>query len=102
MHTVFSDGDVWPTVRIDEALRDGLDAIAITDHIEYNPKKDFIPVDHNAAWKVGEKYARERNLILVHGTEITRKMPPGHFNALFINDATLLQKIRYWMQLKKL
>ena len=31
MHTVFSDADVWPTVRIDEALREGLDAIAITD-----------------------------------------------------------------------
>jgi hypothetical protein len=92
MHTVFSDGNVWPTVRIDEALRDGLDAIAITDHMEYNPKKDFIPVDHNAAWRVGEEYAKERNLILVHGTEITRKMPPGHFNALFINDATAVAK----------
>lgn len=96
LHTVFSDGDVWPTVRIDEALRDGLDAIALTDHIEYNPKKDFIPVDHNAAWKVGEKYARERNLILVHATEITRKMPPGHFNALFISDASLIAKDSVW------
>jgi histidinol phosphatase-like PHP family hydrolase len=90
MHTVFSDGNVWPTVRIDEALRDGLDAISITDHLEYNPKDDYIPVDHNAAWKIGEKYANDRNFILVHGTEITRKMPPGHFNALFIQDASLL------------
>ena len=89
-HTIFSDGDVWPTVRIDEALRDGLDAIAITDHLEYTPHKDFIPVDYNAAWKIGEEYAKERNLILVHGAEITRKMPPGHFNALFITDASLL------------
>ncbi|HOI80411.1 MAG TPA: PHP domain-containing protein, partial [Petrimonas sp.] len=32
MHTVFSDGDVWPTVRVQEAWREGLDAIAITDH----------------------------------------------------------------------
>jgi hypothetical protein len=92
MHTVFSDGSVWPTVRIDEAFRDGLDAIAITDHIEYSPKKDFIPIDHNAAWKVGEEYAKERNIILVHATEITRKMPPGHFNALFIKDASLIAK----------
>jgi 3',5'-nucleoside bisphosphate phosphatase len=68
MHTVFSDGDVWPTVRIDEALRDGLDAIAITDHLEYTPKKDFVPLDFNAGWKIGEKYARERNITLVHGT----------------------------------
>ena len=96
MHTVFSDGNVWPTVRIDEALRDGLDAIAITDHLEYTPKKDFIPVDLNAAWKIGEGYAKERNLILVHGTEITRKMPPGHFNALFINDASLIAKDSVW------
>ncbi len=93
MHTVFSDGNVWPTVRIDEALRDGLDAISITDHLEVTPKKDFIPVDHNAAWKIGEKYARERNLILVHGTEITKsKMPPGHLNALFITDASLIAR----------
>jgi histidinol phosphatase-like PHP family hydrolase len=96
MHTIFSDGNVWPTVRIDEALRDGLDAIAITDHLEYTPKKDYIPVDFNAAWKIGETYAKERNLILVHGTEITRKMPPGHFNALFITDASLIAKDSVW------
>jgi predicted metal-dependent phosphoesterase TrpH len=96
MHTVFSDGDVWPAVRVDEALRDGLDAIAITDHIEYTPKKDFIPVDLNAAWKISEGYAKESNLILVHGTEITRKMPPGHFNALFIKDATLISRDSVW------
>ena len=96
MHTVFSDGDVWPTARIDEALRDGLDAISITDHIEYTPKKEFIPVDLNAAWKITEGYARERNMILVHGTEITRKMPPGHFNALFIKDASLIEQDSVW------
>jgi hypothetical protein len=96
MHTVFSDGNVWPTVRIDEALRDGLDAISITDHLEYTPKKDYFPVDYNAAWKIAEGYAKERNLILVHGTEITRKMPPGHFNALFISDASLIAKDSVW------
>lgn len=96
MHTVFSDGNVWPTVRVDEALRDGLDAISITDHIEYTPKKDFLPVDLNAAWKITETYAKERNLILVHGTEITRKMPPGHFNALFITDASAIAKDSVW------
>lgn len=90
MHTVFSDGNVWPTVRVGEAWRDGLDAISITDHIEYSPKEDFVPVDHNAAWKIAENVARDYNLILVHGTEITRKMPPGHMNALFIQDASLL------------
>jgi len=89
-HTVFSDGNVWPTVRIAEAYRDGLDAIAITDHIEYQPKKDQIPTDHNAAWKILQGPAKEANIILVHGAEITRDMPPGHLNALFITDANAL------------
>ncbi|HNW57174.1 MAG TPA: Sb-PDE family phosphodiesterase [Bacteroidales bacterium] len=95
-HTVFSDANVWPTARIDEALRDGLDALAITDHLEYTPHKDFVPADFNAAWKIGESYAKERNLILVHGAEITRKMPPGHVNALFITDASLLAQDSVW------
>ena len=33
----FSDGLVWPTVRVDEAYREGLDAISLTEHIEYQP-----------------------------------------------------------------
>ncbi|MCX6301776.1 MAG: Sb-PDE family phosphodiesterase [Bacteroidia bacterium] len=92
LHTVFSDGNIWPTMRIAEAYRNGLDAISITDHIEYSPKKDYIPIDHNAAWKITQNAAKEANLILVHGAEITRDMPPGHFNALFINDASALVK----------
>lgn len=92
MHTVFSDGSVWPLNRVSEAFRDGLDAIAITDHIEYSPKKDYIPIDHNAAWMIAETAAKEGNIILVHGAEITRKMPPGHLNALFITDGTALVK----------
>jgi 3',5'-nucleoside bisphosphate phosphatase len=96
IHTVFSDGDVWPTVRIDEAIKYGLDAIAITDHLEYTPKKEFVPIDFNAAWKIAEPYAREKNLILVHGTEITKGMPPGHFNALFIKDATPILRDSAW------
>jgi hypothetical protein len=90
MHSVFSDGSVWPLTRVFEAYRDGLDAIAITDHIEYTPKKDYIPIDYNAAWKISEAAAKEGNIILVHGAEITRDMPPGHLNALFITDATAL------------
>src|SRR5512136_144389 len=65
MHTAFSDGNVWPTVRVGEAWRDGLDAIAITDHLEYSPHKDYITVDHNAGWKIAENTARDFNIILV-------------------------------------
>ncbi len=92
LHTVFSDGSVWPLNRVEEAYRDGLDAISITDHIEYLPHKDYIPTDHNAAWKIAQGAASESNLILVHGAEITRSMPPGHLNALFITDAASLEK----------
>jgi hypothetical protein len=90
MHTVFSDGNVWPSYRLSEALRDGLDAFAITDHIEYTPKKAYVPVDLNAGWKIIESLAKENNIIAVHAAEITRDMPPGHLNALFIQDASLL------------
>jgi len=96
LHTVFSDGSVWPTVRIGEAFRDGLDAIAITDHLEYTPKKDYIPVNHNAAWEIVQGVAKEYDIIMVHGAEITRSMPPGHLNALFIQDANLLAVDSIW------
>lgn len=92
MHTVFSDGNVWPTVRVGEAWRDGLDAISITDHVEYQPHKQYIPVDQNAAWKIARTTAEDYNIILIHGAEISRSMPPGHFNALFIEDADSLNK----------
>ncbi len=86
-HTVFSDGTVWPTVRVDEAIREGLDAIAITDHLEYRPHESDMAADRNRSWQIAKEYAADRGLIVIAGTEITKEMPPGHFNALFIHDA---------------
>jgi predicted metal-dependent phosphoesterase TrpH len=86
MHTVFSDGMVWPTVRVDEAEREGLDAISITDHIEYQPKKNDIPTNHNRPFEIALQRAKEKNILLVRGAEITRSTPPGHFNAIFVED----------------
>ena len=40
-HTAFSDGDVWPTIRVEEAARDQLDDLAITDHLYKDPNKNF-------------------------------------------------------------
>lgn len=88
MHTVFSDGLVWPTVRVDEAWREGLDAIAITDHIEYQPHKQDIPTNHNRPYALALPRAKELGILLVKATEITRDTPPGHFNALFLDDVT--------------
>jgi predicted metal-dependent phosphoesterase TrpH len=94
-HTVFSDGMVWPTVRIDEAYREGLDAIAITDHIEYRPHKTYVTGSHNSSYEVAQSRARERNIILIRGSEITRSMPPGHFNAIFLANADEMEKPNY-------
>lgn len=90
IHTVFSDGEVWPTFRVDEAVREGLDVIAITDHIEYLPHKKYISASHNDPYDLALAYARERNMLLIKGVEITRPMPTGHFNALFLQDADKL------------
>lgn len=88
MHTVFSDGNVWPTVRVDEAWRQGLDAIAITDHIEYQPHKDDIPTKHNRPFELALKSAQQHDLLLIRGSEITRDTPPGHFNGVFLEDCS--------------
>ncbi|MDR0536528.1 MAG: PHP domain-containing protein [Tannerellaceae bacterium] len=89
-HTVFSDGHVWPDVRTREAWQQGLDAIAITDHIEYRPRKSQLTGDHNEAYKIARKKGEELGIIVIHGTEITRNKPFGHMNALFITDANPL------------
>lgn len=90
MHTVFSDGLVWPTVRVDEAWRQGLDAIAISDHIEYQPHKGDIPTKHNRPFELAAGRARQMGLLFVRATEITRDTPPGHFNAIFLSDVNPL------------
>jgi len=91
MHTVLSDGHVWPSIRVQEALKDGLDAISITDHIEYQPHQKDIPhTDRNRSYELALKAARGSDLIIIHGAEITRSMPPGHLNALFVQDVNQL------------
>jgi len=91
LHTVFSDGSVWPNIRVQEAIRDGLDAIAVTDHLEYQPHQADIPhPDRNRSWQIAVEAAGESGLIVIRGSEITRSMPPGHSNAVFIEDANPL------------
>jgi len=95
MHTVFSDGSVWPTVRIDEAFREGLDAIAITDHIEYRPNKEIVIASHNRSYELARGLALARGIMLIKGSEITREMPPGHSNAIFLTDSEPLDTPDY-------
>ncbi len=92
MHTIYSDGSVTPDVRVLEAVSEGLDAIALSDHIYGEPKKDKEVVgDHNTAYKKAKGYADMLNLLLIKGVEISRGMPPGHINAIFIKDANKLE-----------
>ncbi len=91
MHTVFSDGNVWPTIRVQEALRENLDAISLTEHLEYQPHKEDIPhPDRNRAYHLAMAEAKEHDLLIVPGSEITRSEPVGHSNAVFISDANKL------------
>ena len=101
-HTIHSDADVIPSFRVYEAWYDGLDIIAITDHLEYrsfeeklvkyldkyvsdeykgavNHRIDDHPltegeimVDLNYVSREAAKYADRCGLLFIKGTEITR------------------------------
>ncbi len=86
IHTVFSDGKVWPDVRVNEAWRDGLDVIAITDHLEYRPYGRKIEGDLNESCRIAAKRGADLGILVVPGCEITRSKPVGHINALFVKD----------------
>lgn len=89
LHTIFSDGEVWPEVRALEAYSEGLDAIAITDHVENQRhllEIGFKP-DLNESFRQTQKAAHARGILLIPGAEISKDLPAGHYNALFIKDA---------------
>ena len=100
LHTVFSDGNVWPTVHVQDAWRDGLDVIALTEHLEYHPHAADVKVDDGRSFAIAKPLADQLGIILVPGVEITKPDPPKappvlpdgslHFNALFVTDAKAL------------
>jgi hypothetical protein len=72
---------------------EGLDVIAISEHIDTRHQKmvnngTFVKekCDRDYSYKLAKK-AAGKNLLVVHAGEITRMgMPPGHFNCLFVKD----------------
>lgn len=116
-HTTYSDGHVTPEYRVREAWMDGLDVLAITEHIEYRPYegrmltylKGYIPEgtkaannilnnkpadekgilsDLNASNRIAISSAEGYGITLIPGVEITRTPETiGHYNALFVKDA---------------
>lgn len=119
-HTIYSDGSVTPDYRVREAWVDGLDVLAITEHVEYrkwegemiNFLKGYVPegtkavnagitekpatpqgilTDLNLSNKLAATAAEGYGITLIPGMEITRKPETiGHYNALFVKDANTI------------
>ena len=92
MHSVFSDGSVWPSVRVEEAWRDGLDVIATTDHLEYLPHKLDVSTNYDRSYEIARAAAQPLGLMVLRSAEITRGEPPGHVNAIGITNALLVNQ----------
>jgi hypothetical protein len=45
---------------------------------------------HNRSFEIAEPHGTELGLTVIRGSEITRKMPPGHLNAVFLDDVETL------------
>ena len=101
-HSVFSDGSVLPGLRVKEAWQDGLDVMAVTEHIEHrphektfvnylekyrsdkyskavnttivskSPTEDGIMVDLNYAVRDAQAKAKKYVITIIPGCEITR------------------------------
>lgn len=90
-HSAFSDGRVWPSLRVDEARMDGLSAVAITEHLEWQPNAADIPhPDRNRPYEIALERAGDGALRVINGAEISRGPGIGHINAVFILDANRL------------
>lgn len=95
-HTVFSDGSVWPDIRVREAERDGLFAYAVTEHMEDSTHRNAADIpqpDRNRPFEIATHAASNKPATIpgkpvrvINGTEITKAMPPGHLNAVFVTD----------------
>lgn len=105
-HTIFSDGDCTPKYRVREAWLDGLDVMAVTEHVEYRPmEKPYmkfmraeisdktkqehtgIVSDLNVVVELSQAEAAKYGLTIIPGVEITRTPETiGHYNALFTSD----------------
>ena len=102
-HTFYSDGEISPEERVKEAWCDGLDILAITDHIEtrrqernmlkflkgYSPdKKGFEPINTRVS---RGKHADERGIVsdLNHSTELARQTAKSYPELTIIKGAEI-------------
>jgi len=101
IHSTYSDGVMKYTGRgrVYEAWRDGLDVIAVTDHMSVKVYKDKVgvPTPENDKAKRGKRPAQavkdavsmgsDYGILVIPGVEITGSPKTlGHFNALFTTN----------------
>ena len=103
VHTIFSDGEMTPEERVKEAWIDGLDIMAMTDHIEtrrherdflkflkgYSPdKKGFEPINTRVS---RGKHADERGIVsdLNYSTELALKAAKNFPEVTIIKGAEI-------------
>jgi len=86
LHTVFSDGHVWPTFRVKEAQLDGLDVISLTEHIDYEGYPKELAYQRERAYAIALEAAAKTEVLVIRGVEISPRVPPYHHNALFIKN----------------
>jgi len=92
-HTIFSDGQVWPTTRVEEAYEEDLDIICLTEHIEHRPHlNELTSKDHNHSFELAKAAALKYGILMFQSSEITRGMPPGHLNVIDIQDANKFER----------
>ena len=85
MHTIYSDAEVTPEMRVMEAYMEGIDILAITDHHPH-PRRDRGSNDMNIAYDCAAKAAKNLDIKIIRGFEITGSEPVGHINVLFTGD----------------
>lgn len=91
MHTVGSDGSVKGNISVLDAWRDGLDVIAITDHIGQSNSK--YPQDRATSYNQAIREAEAKGILLVRAGEIAgNRYRWGHLNCLFLTDQNKLVK----------
>jgi hypothetical protein len=73
---------------LQEAWQEGLDAISLTDHMEYQPHRNEVSTNNNLPFGLIKDDAAKSNVLLIKGAEVTRSTPPGHFNAIFTEDVS--------------
>ena len=90
-HTVFSNGSVWPDIRVQEATNGGLDAIAITENINYHSRVNhYDDFDKNRPYELAKSFAGKSTLLIINGSELNSSLITGQANAIFLKDANKL------------